>query len=52
MFSPFLHIYPKRGIAQYNTHLNHLSSMNLLGKDLTSCKRVIWMKNNTKKPQN
>ena len=34
MFFLFLHIFPKRGVTQYNTHLKHLSSMIPLGNDL------------------
>ena len=32
---PFLHIYPKRGVTQYNTNLNHWSSM--ISRDLINC---------------
>ena len=52
MFFLFLHIYPKRGVTQYNTHLKHLSSMASLGDDLTNSHEWFWMKNKHKKPQN
>ena len=37
MYFLFLHIYPKRGVTQYNTNLKHLSSVISLGSDLVNC---------------